>query len=459
MKMFISANWYKLLSLILVCSLLLGATVSCSTDSKNDKSSSKGHALLDVIYPEAYAFDDIDKEVENRERHPVQPDFLIALDHFSYRSTAALLQAQDEEHKNFNYSPLSLYFALALASTGAGENSKTRAELFDVLGVTEAFEASSQAEDSAALLSTEMHNLYQQIYRKNEIAQIKIANSLWLDDEVAGQEVLYNEEFVQNAAQNFYASVHNVDFADEENTAAAMASWVSEQTNGKIEPTLEFDPLQVLSILNTVYFYDQWVDRFDESATFKDSFYLSDGSELELDFMRQNLSSAAFTRGENYTRSYLSLKNNGQMIFVLPDEGIAPSELIDSAENIEKVLTEGTDFHGEVIWKVPKFSFDTKIEMKETLQALGVASAFSGEADFTEISEQTELFINDIQQETHIAVDENGVEAAAFTQVNFATTALPLERAEMTLDRPFIFAITAANGSLLFIGICENPTD
>ncbi|MDD2364081.1 MAG: serpin family protein, partial [Eubacteriales bacterium] len=61
--------------------------------------------------------------------------------------------------------------------------------------------------------------------------------------------------------------------------------------------------------------------------------------------------------------------------------------------------------------------------------------------------------------ETHIAVDENGVEAAAFTQVNFATTALPLERVEMTLDRPFIFALTAANASLLFIGICENPAD
>ncbi|MDD2363980.1 MAG: serpin family protein, partial [Eubacteriales bacterium] len=69
--------------------------------------------------------------------------------------------AQDEEQKNFNYSPLSLYFALALASTGAGENSKTQAELFDVLGVPHSFDSSTQAGTSAALLSTELHNLYQ----------------------------------------------------------------------------------------------------------------------------------------------------------------------------------------------------------------------------------------------------------------------------------------------------------
>ena len=34
---------------------------------------------------------------------------------------------------------------------------------------------------------------------------------------------------------------------------------------------------------------------------------------------------------------------------------------------------------------------------------------------------------------------------------------MPQGRAEMILDRPFIYAITASNGMILFVGICNNP--
>ena len=90
------------------------------------------------------------------------------------------------------------------------------------------------------------------------------------------------------------------------------------------------------------------------------------------------------------------------------------------------------------------------------LKELGVKLAFESNADFTGITDQM-AYISNIQQETHISIDEEGVEASAFTQIDYTGSAMPEGRADMILNRPFIYGITASNGSLLFIGICMNP--
>jgi serpin B len=90
------------------------------------------------------------------------------------------------------------------------------------------------------------------------------------------------------------------------------------------------------------------------------------------------------------------------------------------------------------------------------------------DADFSGITDHL-AYISSLTQETHIAVNEDGVEASAFTEMGFAGAMPPEDRAEMILNRPFIFGITAyvsypdtnSCGSIetpYFIGICENPT-
>ena len=68
-------------------------------------------------------------------------------------------------------------------------------------------------------------------------------------------------------------------------------------------------------------------------------------------------------------------------------------------------------------------------------------------------------FIIKIRQETHIGIDEIGVEASAFTQIDYVGAAQPIDRAEMILDRPFIYGIVTGDGTLLFAGILENPLE
>jgi serine protease inhibitor len=180
------------------------------------------------------------------------------------------------------------------------------------------------------------------------------------------------------------------------------------------------------------------------------------GSDVKCDFMNQSFGSAGFINGEGFTRAGLGLKNGGQMVFVLPDEGVSPYELLSSPGQMREIFEGGEVGHGQVIWKIPRFSFSSKLALNDVLKSLGVSAAFTADADFTGITEHT-AFISDVRQETHIAIDENGVEASAFTQIDYCGAAPPEGRAEMILDRPFIYGITAQNGSLLFVGVCENP--
>lgn len=430
--------WRKLVA-IAACAALMACTGFMLFRDTNQGSYSG--PILDVVYPKAYAFDDYDRWREVREQNPVEDGLIAAINNFSYKTGSFILSGKG---KNVNYSPLSLYYALSVAASGAG--SETEAQLLALLGIPD-----SQA------LSEQCGNLYRTLYRDNEIGKLKIANSIWLDDDMNGNPIVFKEGFVKRAAENFYASSHSVDFSKEE-AGKAMIDWVSANTNGTLSPAFETNPEQILSMLNTVYFNDQWTDRFDKSKTAEDVFYLLNGGEVKCDFMNRTFGSDGFWKGKGFTRAGLGLKNAGQMVFILPDEGVSPYVLIASPELMKEAFEGGEGFSGEVVWKIPKFSINSKIAADDVLKSLGVSSAFTENADFSGITNHM-AYITDVLQETHIAVDEDGVEASAFTQIDYAGSAMPEGHADMILDRPFIYAVTAQNGVLLFAGVCENPAE
>lgn len=425
----------RLISILLAAAMLFGLT-ACG----QSVGLAGANIVASPVYPKGIDFEDLDTQREVRKNNPVSENTMSAVSQFTYNTAAQILKGSGT---NGCYSPLSLYYALALAAAGA--EGSTRDELLTLLG----------AEDAASL-SEQCGNLYRLLYTDNKISRLKIANSLWLDNEADGQKISFKDNYIKNATENFYASLFTVDFAGE-NTGKAMGKWISENTNGTLTPEFKTNAQQIISILNTVYFYDQWVDRFKTENTKEDTFYLESGQEVACDFMNMTYGSHGFSRGDGYTRSSLNLKENGSMIFILPDEGIGISELLASPQKLEEIFAQGEDKHGEVVWSVPKFKYGSSFDLVDSLKALGVTSAFSLEsADFSGITDAP-AFISGIKQETHISIDESGVEASAFTRIDYAGSAMPEDKAEMILNRPFIYGITASNGALLFVGVCMNP--
>ncbi|MBR4879586.1 MAG: serpin family protein, partial [Clostridia bacterium] len=390
-------------------------------------------ALMGVVFPKAFAFDDLDSRVKLYKDNPVEESFFEAVNSFSYKTASALLSDSDD---NTTYSPVSMYYALALAATGA--NGETQSEMLNLLGVSD-----------SETLSTQSRYLYNRHYRDNDIIKSRINNSLWLN-----RAEDFNKEFIENAAENFYAHSFNMDFSDE-NTAKRMAEWVSMNTGGTIEPEIQLSSQQLMSIFNTVYFSAQWTDEFNKDKTEEDVFYLTDGNTVKVDYLNSKYDSYRYVVGDNYISSSLALKDGAGMFFILPDEGVSPRELMENAESVDELINNENAFAGEVTWQVPKFSFDSSISAKDALIELGIKSAFDYNADFSGITSGI-AFIDNISQDTHIAIDEKGVTASAFTSVQYTGAALPVGRADMILNRPFIFGISY-NGTLLFIGICDNP--
>jgi serine protease inhibitor len=189
--------------------------------------------LAAPAYPAGIGFSDMDALRANREKNPVSEESKKGIDQFSYNTAALILK---DVEINGCYSPLSLYFSLSLACSGA--NGKTREELLALLDMSD-----------QARLSGQSGNLYRLLYTDNEMTQLKIANSLWLDKEYQGQPVLYKENFTQNAAAQFYASVFSVDFA-KESAGQAMAKWIADNTNNRMKPEFKLNPEQIMSIIN-----------------------------------------------------------------------------------------------------------------------------------------------------------------------------------------------------------------
>lgn len=431
-------KWQQLAAaacILLILAAGISSTVLREQNRGGDKPSKTSAAvpLLKVTMPEAYAFDDYETRTQIRENNPVDDSFLNAVNTFSYETASALLT---DSNKNINYSPLSLYYALALAASGA--DGETEQEFWDLLHVND-----------SETLSDQCGRLYRLLYLDNEFTVQKIANSLWMDDSIN-----WKENFIQNASDHFYASVFSMDLSDE-NAPKAMSEWISEQTENNLAPEFKNDPEAILTIINTVHFRSEWIDAFDPSATQEDTFYLSDGSGINCEFMNAKYGSHGFAKGSNYVRSNLSLKN-GSMVFILPDDGISPRSLIDTPEKMKEVFEGGETYTGEVTWKVPKFDFASDLDLTDTLKELGMTSAFEETADFSKITDSFAV-LSQVSQGTHISINEEGVSASSYTALEYAGAAIPTGSAEMILDRPFLYGITASDGTLLFVGICDDP--
>jgi len=65
---------------------------------------------------------------------------------------------------------------------------------------------------------------------------------------------------------------------------------------------------------------------------------------------------------------------------------------------------------------MPKFSYNTTYRLEQTLSDMGMPNAF-GNADFSGIAANADLFITFIGHKSFISVDEKGTEATLATGV------------------------------------------
>lgn len=376
-----------------------------------------------------------------RAENPIDPGFAAAILSFSARSATPLLK---QAEGNLCYSPLSLYCALLLTASGA--RGETQGELYDVLELRDVLE---QGGDPSWMAGALQRN----IALDDEAHALKIAHSVWLQ-----QGFAYQPGFLDTAAAQ-RGELYSADFGSAQ-TGNAMGRWVADHTRGLLAPDIKTKPQQALAILNTVYLKAPWSEPFPRAE--RAPFYREDGTVVECDFMYATLDTASGGIRDGYAWASLQLEGNMEMTLVLPDEG---SELVSLLSTPEKTLEWMIADAGRrrLQIELPRFAFDTAIDLKDLLIALGVNAAFTpGGADFTGLTTTQPIVLTEARQDTRIAVDQGGIEAAAYTIIEGWAMAIPGEEPEKPLrivfNRPFFYCVKA-EGVPLLVGVVMDPSE
>ena len=286
----------------------------------------------------------------------------------------------------------------------------------------------------------------------NDKITVNSVNSLWVDDNLS-----VRNRYVSLMQKDFDALVTTLSFGDPA-TVKAINNWCSEHTNGKITEIIdELSPNDVMVLVNALYFKAPWLNPFDEHMTSSAKFHGSK-SVSDVDMMARK----AYMNYAEY---------NGCQLVELPYEGgryamyvLLPPEDMDINELIGYLSQESYDAamnslqSKEVLLKMPKVKVETSLLLNQSLQHMGIRTAFTGAADFKGISEMGPLSLGLVKQKCYVEISEKGTEAAALTSAQIRMTALrPSQYVRMTVDRPYLFFVTDKQESnILFAGRIMN---
>lgn len=364
-----------------------------------------------------------------------------------YRKTMAQFLA-GEAGENRVYSPLNVYLALSmLAETAEGDS---RQQVLNLLGVSD-----------LTALREKCSGLWNGVYLNDGAVTSKLANSLWLAE---GDRWTYDESTVNALAEHYYASVFEGEMGNAKYDKA-LQDWINAQTDNLLKEQaggLGFDPDTVLALASTICFRAKWQDEFWEQYNKKGVFHTANG-EVECTYMLQSLMQFAYF-GDRFTAVSKDLDDGAyKMIFFLPDEGVAVDDLITDRQVL--ALMQGNEgavdsTYLKVHMSIPKFDVVSDQDLIGGLKKLGVTDVFDAtKSNFGGIlAEQSEpVWVNKVDHAARVAIDEEGVTAAAYTVMMLCGTGASSDEVYFTLDRPFMFAITGPGDTILFTGVVENP--
>ena len=277
-----------------------------------------------------------------------------------------------------------------------------------------------------------------------------------------------------NLVDKYYGGkTTNLDFTKEtEKSRVVINSWVEDQTDGKIKDLIPGGLLNKatrLVLTNAIYFKGVWFKQFDNNATREEEFRVKLDTKIMVQMMRLADEEGNFNYAETDSLQILELPYEGNvlsMLILLPREGAL--EAIEEYLSLLRLSEWRALLRKEIVEVyLPRFKFAAKYFMKQDLADMGMPLAFTpgidygGKADFSGMTGNKKLNIDEVIHQAFIDVNEEGTEAAAATAVVLLDSwrAIPEPIKIFKADHPFIFIIQDRDtGNILFIGRVSDPT-
>ena len=343
--------------------------------------------------------------------------------------------------QNAVYSPLNIYIALSMLCEAADGNS--RAQIMDLLGA-----------DDIAVLREAVQALWEANYNTDEAITSILSNSLWLDERLA-----YKPDLRQRLADDYYASSYVGDL-DSDAGINTFRNWLNHATGDLLKDQAEGitpTPDTVMILASAIYYRGRWMSAFE--STTGEVFHAPTG-DIMCDMMHSEDTGTVYY-GKNWKAVSQAVLNSGRMWIVLPDEGTDVLDIMNDPA-VRAMLKDTADcesVRGNVQLSVPKLDIVSDLDLKDCLIEMGITDVFDPEtADYSPLSDQTDLYLDAARHAARLKTDEEGIEAAAYTVMIVNETGLFIsDPIEFTADRPFFFSLQAADGSPLFEGVVNSP--
>lgn len=410
------------------------------------------HTVAQPQYPEMVQYpkeNAPDYEVQyrawekSRQAQKQEPGYADGMESFLTSTSAEFLS--DSTGKNIFYSPLSIYLTLGMLTETT--NGQSREQILDLLGV-----------ESIESLRKQAQAIWNAHYCMDGTVTSTLASSMWMNAELD-----FKTETIQNLANIYYASAHQGKMGTPE-MDAALHAWLNEQTDGLLDEQIreiKTDPNTVLALASTIYFRAKWEEEFDPEMTHPDIFYSKKG-KVSCNFLHSD-GMRSYYETEHFSAVGLELANDaGKMWLLLPNKENTVEDLLQDARTMEFLLNGGDQEAYQYLMvhlDLPKFDITSQLDLKYGLKALRVQDVFDPEkADFSPLlQEQQVAWVEKVQHDARVAIDEEGIQAAAYTVMPKDGAASLSGEVDFVLDRTFLFAVTSEDNLPLFMGRVEQP--
>ena len=359
--------------------------------------------------------------------------------------------------ENLSYCPVGLY-SLMNEMYGAISRDDLRNRFDELLGLTQADRIS----------------FYRNIMTANSYAiedsSIQLKNGAFFNNEYN-----YNQNYIDYLT-NLYSEAYQLSF---ENEADKIVDWANQAVNepGFIDKQfLEMSKDSQLYLFSTLYFKNAWLNKFLESDSLVDNFYLTDGTSKNATFMKHSYMSEFYY---DYGK-YISVKDYyynryASVTYIVPkdlnDNIFELTKNVNIFDEIEENKVINEDEYGlnyfTINLKTPKFNFKFQIDFEDSLTSLGFGDIFNPTIDsFKNAFDDSRLtlvdtiYIDKMKQKNEVEFNEDGTIIKSLSMASMSKgEAAPgvFDSLDVNLNQPFIYIIRDTNDTPIFVGHVDNP--
>lgn len=361
-----------------------------------------------------------------------------------------------------------LRFSLELhrATSGAGDACFSPYSVASALGLTSQASRGAASEELLALLSPGQSDITKQaeLLRaastldrpgRGDPPVLEVANTLW-----AAEGLRIAEDFAGELAAWPAGGVRTGPFSSDPDAARRLINAdVAETTHDLIPELLPPGTIKretVASLVNALYLKTAWAHPFPEHRT-EDADFHSPSGTRPVPSMRL-AESLGYAATDGWQLVELAGAGGVVATVLLPDGDLAEQESGMDAALLGKLLSAKKTRQVEL--QLPKVSLDARAALRDALEALGARTMFTPGADFSPLSPDERVYVDDVIHQAVLRLDEQGLEGAAATAVVIRALSMvrPIDPVEVVVNRPFLLLVRhAATGVVYFFARVVEP--